>query len=51
MTKIALYPTTLPELTDMLIGTDVNNNNATKNFTVGDVVDLATGGGAGPGIF
>jgi len=51
MTKIALYPTTLPELTDMLIGTDVNNNNATKNFTVGDVVDLATGGGGGPGIF
>ncbi len=51
MAKISTYPTTLPELTDMLIGTDVNNDNATKNFTVGDVVDLATGGGGGPGIF
>ena len=40
MSKISLYPTTFPEVTDMLIGTDVNSSNATKNFTVGDLITL-----------
>lgn len=40
MPKISSYSTTAPALTDRLIGTDANDNSATKNFTVGDVASL-----------
>ena len=42
MAKISTYPTASPvSLSDMVIGTDVNSSNATKNFEVGDVLALA----------
>jgi hypothetical protein len=40
MSKISLYPSTTPSLGDMLIGTDVSNSDETKNFTIGDMLDL-----------
>lgn len=40
MAKISTYTTVTPQLGDMLIGTDVNDMNMTKNFTVGDILDL-----------
>jgi hypothetical protein len=41
MAKISTYTSASPvELTDKLIGTETTNNNATKNFTVGDVLSL-----------
>ena len=40
MGKISTYSTTAPATGDMLIGTDVSNSNETKNFTVGQVLDL-----------
>ena len=42
MPKISSYTTTAPALTDKLIGTDANDNSATKNFTVGDVLSLGS---------
>jgi hypothetical protein len=42
MAKISTYPSvTTPQLSDMLIGTEVDSNNATKNFTIGDIIGLA----------
>ena len=43
MPKISSYSTTTPALADKLIGTDANDNSATKNFTVGDVLGLSQG--------
>ena len=41
MGYIANYAqTTAPSLTDKVIGTDVDNNNATKNFTIQDILSL-----------
>ena len=41
MAKISTYTSVSPvELADKLIGTETTNNNATKNFTVGDVLTL-----------
>lgn len=41
MAKISTYPNVgTPTLSDMLIGTDVTDNNATKNFTISDVLGL-----------
>jgi hypothetical protein len=40
MPKISTYATSIPAVNDKLIGTDANDNSATKNFTVGDVVSL-----------
>lgn len=40
MAKISTYTTVAPQLGDMLIGTDVNDMNMTKNFTVGDILAL-----------
>ena len=34
MSIIYSYPTTSPTLDDLLIGTDVGEDNATKSFTV-----------------
>ena len=44
MPKISTYNTTTPKLDDKLIGTDVDNNKATKNFTIADVIALVPGG-------
>ena len=41
MPKISTYNTTTPKLDDKLIGTDVDNNKATKNFTIADIIALA----------
>lgn len=41
MGKISSYGTvSSPSLSDMLIGTDVADSNATKNFTIGEVLSL-----------
>lgn len=41
MARISTYPgPSSPSLSDMLIGTDVNDMNATKNFTIGDIVSV-----------
>lgn len=41
MGKISSYPAiSTPILTDILIGSDVANNNATKNFTLQSILDL-----------
>ena len=41
MTKISQYPEiATPDVDDLLIGTDVENSNATKNFTVQSISDL-----------
>ena len=42
MAKISTYTTVAPQLSDMLIGTDVNDMNNTKNFTVGGIINLAS---------
>jgi hypothetical protein len=42
MTKISAYPEiTIPTIDDLLIGTDVENQNETKNFSIQGIVDLA----------
>jgi hypothetical protein len=39
MTKISEYPLiSTPELDDLLIGTDVNNSDTTKNFSIGSII-------------
>ena len=44
MAKIETYPDGAPlDGSEKLIGTDVNNGNATKNFTVQDIADFTTG--------
>ena len=41
MAKISTYPIiSLPTFNDLLIGTDVENLNETKNFTIGDIANL-----------
>lgn len=40
MGKIANYAVTAPSPSDIVIGTDVNNDNETKNFQVGDIANL-----------
>jgi len=47
MTKISQYPEiSTPDVDDLLIGTDVENSNATKNFTIQSVIDLVSTGTA-----
>jgi hypothetical protein len=42
MTKISEYPIiTNPTEDDILIGTDVNSSDVTKNFSIGSIVNLA----------
>lgn len=42
MSKISSYANdSTPNLSDKVIGTDVDNMNATKNFTIGQILDLA----------
>jgi hypothetical protein len=40
MARISTYATTAPALGDMLIGTDVNDMNNTKNFTIGSLLSI-----------
>ena len=40
MSIIYSYPTSQPTVDDLLIGTDVNDENATKSFTVQSLVSL-----------
>lgn len=41
MTKISLYPEiSTPAIDDLLIGTDVGNNDLTKNFTIDSILSL-----------
>jgi hypothetical protein len=43
MTKISAYPEiAVPTIDDLLIGTDVETQNQTKNFSIQSVIDLAT---------
>ena len=42
MTKISLYPEiAVPTIDDLLIGTDKESNDSTKNFKISDVLNLA----------
>jgi hypothetical protein len=42
MTKISAFPEiTIPTVEDLLIGTDVENHNETKNFSIQGIVDIA----------
>jgi hypothetical protein len=46
MTKISEYPIiTNPTEDDILIGTDVNSSDVTKNFSIGSIVNLVGNGG------
>jgi len=46
MTKISQYPTlSNPTQDDILIGTDVNSSDETKNFSIGSIVNLVENGG------
>ena len=41
MAKISSYPVDgTPDLADKLIGTDVNDSNITKNYTISDILSL-----------
>jgi hypothetical protein len=43
MAKISTYPEpTPPSLSDYLIGTDVSDYEATKNFLISDILNLST---------
>lgn len=45
MAKISTYPiVSTPTVNDLLIGTDAENLNETKNFALGDIADLIIGG-------
>ena len=46
MTKISEYPIiSNPTEDDILIGTDVNSSDVTKNFSIGSIVNLVQNGG------
>ena len=50
MAIIYSYPTVLPNVSDLVLGTDVSGaGKPTKNFTVQSLVDLVAGGAAGLG--
>src|SRR6478736_2183399 len=40
MTKIKRYSTVTPTASDIVIGTDKENQELTKNFKIGDILDL-----------
>ncbi len=45
MARISTYPIiSTPTINDLLIGTDVEDLNITKNFTIGDIASLIIGG-------
>ena len=45
MAKISTYTTVTPVASDKVIGTDTTDSNATKNFTMQSIADLAAMGG------
>ena len=45
MSKISTYPTSQPTVNDILIGSDADNLDVTKNFLIGDIIQLIPGGG------
>lgn len=48
MGKISTYNQIVtPALTDLVIGTDVNDSNITKNFSVQQIISMLGGGSAG----
>jgi len=47
MAKISSYPTVAPQGSDILVGTDGSDSNATKNFTAQSVADLYQVGSLG----
>tara|TARA_R110002073_G_scaffold53973_1_gene139193 strand:+ start:352 stop:1653 length:1302 start_codon:yes stop_codon:yes gene_type:complete len=44
MAKISTYPTSLPTVNDILIGSEADNLDVTKNFLLGDIIALIPGG-------
>ena len=44
MAKISTYPTSLPTVHDILIGSDADNLDVTKNYLLGDIIALIPGG-------
>jgi hypothetical protein len=44
MARISTYATSTPTGTDLLVGTDAEDSNITKNFSIQSVVDLAVAG-------
>jgi hypothetical protein len=51
MAKISSYPIlSTPSINDLLIGTDVDNLNITKNFSIGDIASFIIGGSYVPYI-
>ena len=51
MAKISTYPIlSTPSINDLLIGTDVDNLNITKNFSIGDIASFIIGGSYVPYI-
>ena len=44
MAKISTYTTATPAAGDLILGTDGNDSNATKNFTAESIANLAGGG-------
>jgi hypothetical protein len=47
MAKISSYPTVAPQGSDILVGTDGSDSNATKNFTAQSVANLCQIGSLG----
>ncbi len=46
MTKISAYPEiSVPTIDDLLIGTDVENQNETKNFSIQSIIDITLDNG------
>ena len=46
MAKISTYASVTPTATDKVIGSDVDNSNATKNFTIQSISDFAATSGS-----
>ena len=44
MARISTYATSTPTGTDLLVGTDAEDSNITKNFSIQSVVDLSVAG-------
>ena len=50
MAIIYSYPTVIPTVNDLVLGTDVDQaSRPTKNFTIQSIVDIVTAGGTGLG--
>ena len=45
MARISTYPISQPTVNDILIGSDADNLDVTKNYLLGDIIKLIPGGG------